>query len=218
MADTFVGLDRPSYSSSTMYFRAFLGSGPQSVWKGNPATPSSFTCIAKTNDTAISGVPAGSKLWSVWAPFSNSNAKVTFRVSLFDGSSEGRAIVGDTDGTLKVIAKVGDTAPGTGGQTFVNFDNPVIGDGNQVAFIASTNGGIVGLFRQAANGGALSLLMKLGDTIQTATGPEIVTQFILPGGASNDRLSEVKTVDAAGRVLVHATYQSGKTGILLTTP
>ncbi|MDB6119107.1 MAG: hypothetical protein JWO08_2888 [Verrucomicrobiaceae bacterium] len=220
LADTFYAVDRPSLTSvGTLFTRAFLTNGGQSVWKGNPAVPSSLTVIAKTNDTALPGIPAGSKLWSIWAPFSNVNAKVTFRVSLFSAATgENRAIVADTDGTLKVIAKIGDTAPGTSGETFTNFDNPVIGDGNQAAFVASTTGGTVGIWRQAANGGALSLLLKVGDTINTGGTNEIISQIIIPGGASTDRLNEVKTVDANGRVLAHATYISGKTGILLTAP
>ncbi|MDB6120764.1 MAG: hypothetical protein JWO08_4545, partial [Verrucomicrobiaceae bacterium] len=220
LTDTFAGVDRPSLSSSsTLYFRAFLTNGGQSVWKGNPAVPSSITAIAKTNDTALPGIPAGSKLWTLWAPFSNVNGKVTFRASLMDASSvETRAIITDTNGTLQVIAKIGDTAPGTSGQTFANFDNPVIGDGNQAAFIAATSGGTVGIWRQAANGGALGLILKVGDIINTGGVNETVSQIIVPGSASDDRMNEVRTVDAAGRVMAHVTYLSGKTGILLTSP
>ncbi len=220
LSDTFSGLDRPSLSStSTMYFRAFLASGLQSVWKGNPTTPSGFTAIAKTNDVGLPGLAGGSKLWSLSAPFSNVNGKVAFRATVMSSTSvETRAIVTDTDGTLKIIANIGDVAPGTGGQTFTNFDNPVIGDGNQTVFAASCSGGLIGVFRQASNGGALSLVLKVGDTIVTGGVTETIAQIILPGGASDDRMSEVKTVDQIGRVMAHVTYLSGKTGILLSSP
>ena len=216
--DSFTYLDRPSYSSSTVFFRGFMLLGGQGIWKGTNLSSPLVTLVAKSNDTGLPGIPAGSKLWTLWAPFSNINGKVTFRATLMDAASaETRAIVTDTDGTLKVIAKAGDAAPGTGG-TFVNFDNPVIGDGDQVVFTAAVSDGTIGIWRQAAGGGALSSIMKIGDTVNTSGGPEIISSIIIPGGASSDRLSEVKTVDAAGRVLVHATYQSGKTGILLTAP
>ena len=221
--DTFASLDRPSLTSDTMFFRANLGSGPQSVWKNaTPAVASGLTLIAKGGDTngsgRVAGIPAGSQLWSIWAPFSNHNAKVTFRVSLLDGSSvETRAIVADTDGTLKIVAKVGDAAPGTAG-TFTNFNHPVIGDGNQIAFVASTTDGVTAIWRQAASGGALSRLFAVGDVLSISGTSETIATLIVPGSDSSDRLSEWTTIDATGRTLVHVTYLSGKTGVLLSTP
>ena len=224
---TFLGFERPSLSGdgTTVAFRAFVsGANGQTVFKGNPTAPAGLVAIAKSNDTALTGIPAGSKLWSIWSPFTNNTGKVAFRVSLLDGASaETRAIVTDTSGTLKVIATVTDpatnVAPGFGAETFVNFDHPVIGDGNQVAFLAVTSGGHTGLFRQAAGGGALSLVAKIGDTVTiTGGGTETIAEMILPGSGSADRLYETKAIDAAGHILVHATYNSGKTGIILTAP
>ena len=222
---TFTSFERPSLSAdgSTIAFRAFVtGANGQAIYKGSPTAPASLTAIAKSNDTVatIPGIPAGSKLWSLWSPFTNNTGKVAFRVSMLDGSSvETRAIVTDADGTLKVIAKVGDVAPGFGAETFTNFDHPIIGDGNQAAFIASTSGGNVGLFRQAAGGGALALVAKVGDVITvTGGGTETINSMIVPGGGSDDRKYETKAIDAAGHILVHATYNSGKTGIVLSAP
>ena len=219
--DTFTGLDRPSLTSDTIYFRAYLATGGQSVWKGNPAVPSSLTLVARTNDTSSSGritnVPAGAKIWSVWAPFSNVNGKVAFRVTTYDGVSENRAVVADTDGTLKLVAKVGDAAPGTSG-TFVNFDHPVIGDNNQIAFLASTSDGVTAIWRQNSNGGALVRIFAVGDLININGTMETIQSIILPGSESSDRLSEWTTIDKNGRVLAHATYLSGKTGVLLSAP
>jgi len=218
----FTGFERPSLSSdgTTIAFRAFLsGANSHSVFKGTPAAP---VAIAKTNDTTITGVPAGRKLWSVWSPFTNTTGSVAFRVSLVDtatNANESRAILTDTNGTLTVIAKVGDTAPGLGAETFTNFDHPLIGDGNQCAFIASTSGGTVGLFRQAAGGGALSLVMAVGDVVNfTGGGSDTIAQMTLPGTATDDRKYETKAIDANGRLLVHATYSSGKTSIFLSSP
>jgi len=206
-----------------MFFRAILGSGTQTVWKkAAPVESGALTLVAKGGDTnargRVSGIPAGSQLWSIWAPFSNHNGKVTFRVSMLDAASaETRAIVGDTDGTLKIIAKVGDAAPGTAG-TFVNFDHPVIGEGDQIAFAASTTDGVTAIWRQAASGGALSRIYAIGDVLSISGTPETIAELILPGGASADRLSEWTTIDATGRLLVHVTYLSGKTGVLLSPP
>ena len=214
--DTFAGFERPTLSAGSIAFRAFLTNNGQSVWRGNPANPASMTVLAKTNDTGVAGIPAGSKLWSLWSPYSNASGRVAFRVSLMDaGLNETRAIVTDTSGTLTVIAKVGDAAPGLAGETFTSFDHPVIGDNGQTAFIAATNAH-VGLWRQAPGGGALSLVLTVGDTLNTGNGPETVSQIIIPGTSSADRLNEVRSVSATGRILVHVTYASGDTGAYLT--
>ena len=117
-----------------------------------------------------------------------------------------------------MIAKVGDAAPGLAGETFTSFDHPVIGDGGQTAFVAATNSvpSHVGLWRQASGGGALVLVMKVGDSINTGNGAETVAEMIVPGSSSADRLNEVRSVTSTGRILVHLTYLTNDTGMLLT--
>ena len=156
----------------------------------------------------------------MWSPFSNAAGHIAFRVSMVDtagNTNENRAILGDTSGTLKVIAKVGDASPGVA-DTFANFDHPIIGDGDQVAFTASTVGGTVGLWREAAGGGSLLLVLKVGDTFTINSVVETVAQIIIPGASTDDRKYETRAIDAAGHILVHVTYASGKTGILLSAP
>ena len=133
-------------------------------------------------------------------------------------TNENRAILADSSGTLKVIAKVSDSAVGLAGETFANFDHPVIGDGDQVAFLASTDAGSVGVWREAAGGGALALVLKVGDTFTINSVTETVASIIIPGGSTDDRKYETKSIDAAGHMLIHVTYVSGKTGILLSAP
>ena len=192
------------------------------MFRGDPSTPASILPVAVNGytSTQIPTIPASRKLWSIWSPFSNSAGHITFRASLVDtagNTNETRAILADTSGTMAVIAKAGDAAPGTA-DTFDNFDHPVIGDGDQVAFTASTAGGIVGLWRQAASGGALSLIMKVGDTLTINSVTETVASISVPGASSSDRLYETKTMDSAGHVLIYVTYQSGKTGMILSGP
>ena len=219
LADTFSGFERPSLAANGGHiaFRAFLTTTGQAVWEGDPAVPAGLVAVAKTGDTALPGIPGGSHLNSVWSPFSNASGKMAFRVSLLDGSSvETRAVVTDANGTLGVIAKVGDAAPGVA-DTFVNFDHPIIGDGNQAAFSAST-ATVTGIWRQAPGGGALSLVLKAGDTITSNGVSRTVSAFIVVGTASSDRLSEVVSMNAAGQILVWVLYDTGDTGILLTVP
>ncbi|MDB6074308.1 MAG: hypothetical protein JWO89_1948, partial [Verrucomicrobiaceae bacterium] len=224
IADTFTAFERPSLGSSTsVAFRAFLGTNGQSVFRGNPATPSTILPVAVQGYTSaqIPTIPAGRKLWSIWSPFSASSGRIAFRASMVDtagNTNENRAILADTSGTMTVVAKVGDAATGIAGETFANFDHPVIGDGNQAAFVASTNAGSVGLWREAAGGGALVLVMKVGDVITMSGGPETVASITVPGSSSDDRKYETETMDSAGHVLIHVTYASGKTGVILSAP
>ena len=212
-------LSRPTPTTSSIAFRAFMPVTGQTIWQGDPANPLNLAIVARQAQTTLPGTPAGSKLWSLWSPFSNGNGRIAFRVSLLDaGGSETRAIVTDTSGTLRIIAKAGDAAPGLGADTFVNFDHPVIGDGNQVAFSASTAGGVAGIWKQAANGGALSPVLKIGDPIVSNGTTKTIAAFVVPGTTTADRLTEVTSMDATGRMLVYVTYTTGETGILLTVP
>ena len=226
LADTFTGFERPSLAANGGHiaFRAFMTTIAQAVWAGDPASPGGLVAIAKTGDTALPGIPAGSHLKSVWSPFSNASGKVAFRVSLMDGSSvETGAIVTDTNGTLGVVAKVGDAAPGTT-EVFLSFADPIIGDSNQVAFIATTATTLTsttthtGLWRQAPGGGALSLVLEVGDTFTINSATETVWQISIPGGSTNDRQYERKSMDQYGHIIMFVIYESGKTGIVLSDP
>ena len=136
------------------------------------------------------------------------------RVGLSNGG-ETRAIMGSTGGTMRVIAKVGDAAPGLAGETFTNFDHSVIGDGDQVAFTASTNAGSYGIWKEAPGGGALSLVIKVGDTITMTEGDKVAAQISLPGITTDDRKFESRCMDATGRLLIHVTFPDGSTSLLL---
>ncbi|MBL9182814.1 MAG: M36 family metallopeptidase [Verrucomicrobiaceae bacterium] len=219
---TFFAFERPTVFNGGMAFRGFLnldgdnvgGTKGQGVWAGSFG---SLAPVVRTGDTTaqIPTIPASSSITSVWSPFSNVLGSITMRVGLNDGVNETRAIMGSTGGTMRVIAKVGDAAPGLAGETFANFDHPVIGDGDQVAFTASTNTGTYGIWKQATGGGALSLVMKVGDIISTGTGNKVVAEIALPGATSDDRKFEERCMDATGRLLIHVTFSDGTTSLLL---
>ena len=218
---TFSAFERPTVFNGGMAFRGFLnldgdnagGTKGQGVWAG---AFGSLLPVVRTGDTnaQIPTIPAGSTVTSVWSPFSNALGSITMRVGLANGG-ETRTIVGNTGGTMRVIAKVGDAAPGLAGETFTNFDHPVIGDGDQVAFTASTNTGSYGIWKEASGGGALSLVMKVGDTISTSEGDKVVSEISLPGSSTDDRKFESRCIDTTGRLLVHVTFADGTTSLLL---
>ena len=218
---TFSAFERPTVFNGGMAFRGFLnldgdnagGAKGQGVWAGSFG---SLLPVVRTGDTSaqIATIPVGSTVTSVWSPFSNALGSITMRVGLANGG-ETRAIMGSTGGVMRVIAKVGDAAPGLAGETFTNFDHPVIGDGDQVAFSASTNGGSYGIWKEAPGGGALSLVVKVGDTINTSEGNKSVSEISLPGATSDDRKFEARCIDTTGRLLIHVTFVDGTTSLLL---
>ena len=220
---TFSALDRPTAYDAGMAFRGFLnndgdnalGNKSQGVWAGPVG---SLLPLVRTGDTTtqIPSIPAGASVVSVWSPFSNERGSVTMRVSLFNGVSETRAIMGNTGGTLRVIAKAGDAATGLTGETFTNFDHPVIGGCDQVAFTASTNTGKYGIWKESPRGGPLELVMLVGDTVTTSEGPKVISNVSLPGGTSEDRKFESPCMDIRGRVIVHVTFSDNSTSVLLS--
>ena len=219
---TFFAFERPTVFNGGMAFRGFLdangdnaaGNKNQGVWSG---AFGNLLPVVRSGDTTaqIPTIPAGSSVTSVWSPFSNALGSITMRVGLSNGVSETRAVVGNTGGAMRVIAKVGDAAPGLAGETFGNFDHPVIGDGDQVVFTAATNAGSYGIWKEVSGGGALSLVMKAGDTISTSEGDKVVSQISLPGATTDDRKFESPCMDATGRLLIHVTFADGTTSLLL---
>jgi hypothetical protein len=228
-AEVFTAFERPTLNANggQVAFRGFMAvngvDGGNGIWCGDPTAPSSLPLIVRTGDTSVTkptmNIPAGSSLNSIWSPFSNASGKLAFRVSLVDGGGhETRGIMTDTNGTLAIIAKAGDTAPGLGADTFNNFDHPIIGDGNQAAFSASTAGGVDGIWKQAAGGGALSPVLKVGDIITSDGVTKTIVAFVVVGTATSDRLNEITSMDAAGQILVWVTYDTGASSMLLTAP
>ena len=205
-----------------MAFRGFLnadgdnasGTKGQGVWAG---TFGSLLPVVRTGDTNAqnASIPVGRAIGSVWSPFSSASGAITMRVTLTGGPGETRAIMGNTSGTMQVIAKGGDAAPGLAGETFTNFDHPVIGDGSQIAFSAATNTGSYGIWKQASGGGPLSLVIRVGETLTTSEGNKVVSEITLPGSTTDDRKFEGRCMDATGRLLIFVLFSDGTSSLLL---
>ncbi|MFO1440531.1 MAG: IPT/TIG domain-containing protein [Verrucomicrobiaceae bacterium] len=158
---TFSAFERPTVFNGGMAFRGFLnldgdnagGTKGQGVWAG---AFGSLLPVVRTGDTnaQIPTIPAGSTVTSVWSPFSNALGSITMRVGLANGG-ETRAIVGNTGGTMRDRRAM--QPPDWLARPSPTSTTPQIGDGDQVAFTASTNTGSYGIWKQASGGGLLSL-------------------------------------------------------------
>ena len=141
----------------------------------------------------------------------------------FTAATDTFGIYTDTSGTMTLLIASGDAAPGMpAGAKFFFIDQPVCGGTEQVAFIATVNGGGVtagtndkGIWRTASNGGALSLVLRTGDTMSVNVNGTPTTKTIadvdIPGSGYVDHIWETPVMDATGKLIVFVGFTDGTT-------
>jgi hypothetical protein len=171
---------------------------------------------------------AGSKVGHLWSGWLNQNNRGAWRgwidtagdgVSAFPDDTYG--IYTDAGGTMRLLLKVNDIAPGTGGATLASVDHPVVSGataGNEhVAFLGTLSGAGVSAgtndkaIWRSDNGGAPVLLLRTGDSMTTTQGSKTVDDIDLPGSNMDMRPWELPVMDNNGRVLMIITYTDGTT-------
>ena len=204
------------------------------IWKGvAPAAISAYTLVIRCGDTGVAGLPGGAKVGNLWTPWMSNANHLAFRGWVdVDGngtSGNGTDVHGlytDASGTMTMVIKQGDAAPGMPvGATMVNMDLPVIGGVEQMAFIGTVTGGGTtsannqGIWRQSANGGALSLVVRTGDSVSTSQGAKVISKLDFPGttqgGNTTDHRWEQWVMDSTGRIIIQATFADGTTAQLI---
>ncbi|MCW0219917.1 MAG: hypothetical protein OJI67_16450, partial [Prosthecobacter sp.] len=119
--------------------------------------------------------------------------------------------------SMQLGVAVGDAAPGTTGASFSGFDLPVVGGNDQYAFLGTLAGGDTttdnnqGVWKSAASGGALTLVIRKGDVINTTEGNKTVEKMDLPGSNSTDRRWEQPVMDSTGLTVINITFTDGST-------
>jgi hypothetical protein len=191
------------------------------IWRGTGSTSAGYTSILRRGDSGLAGMPGGSKVGNVWHSWLTNLNHGAWRGWLDvngDGSSAApadvQAIYTDLSGTMSMIVKVGDQGPGMpAGANFSAFDLPVVGGVEQMAFLGTVTGGGVtagtndkGVWRSAPNGGALTLVLRTGDTITTTQGVKTIKNVDFPGSGATDRRWEQPVMDSTGRLLVFVTF------------
>lgn len=236
----FSRLQRPSIGSNGyIAFRASLdASGVNSdnknndgIWAGDASAPASFTCILRRGhgSSVVSNLPGGSLVGNVWGGWLSSGNRGAWKAWLdVDGDSVSSTADGDVhaiftnlSGSMLLGVAVNDSAPGTSGAVFSGFDLPVVGGNNQYAFLGNLSGGDTdadnnqGLWKSGANGGALTLILRKGEAINTTEGSKVVAKIDLPGSNQTDRRWEQPVMDNTGRMVLYVTFTDGSTSQIL---
>jgi hypothetical protein len=236
---TFKSMERPAMGGGgVMCFRGFLNTNGDNasnskndgIWKGTGSNTAGYAPLLRRGDT-VSGLKVGN-VWGGWLSNANHFAGRAWVNINGNGAISSTAngdvhgLYTDASGTMVLAVKVGDSAPGITGASFSSFDLPIIGGAEQMAFLGKVTGtGITagvndkGIWRQAANGGALSLVLRAGDTMVTSQGSKTIANIDFPGTTQGstvtDHRMEQTIMDGTGRLVLFITFTDGTSSEVL---
>lgn len=162
------------------------------------------------SDHEAPGTSAGVTFGNFSSPSINSSGQVAFWSTLegtsVDGTNE-TGIWSEGSGSLQLVARQGDQAPGTGnGVVFSGFETPVLNDAGQTAFMSFLTGNHVDFTNNngvwSEGGGSLGLVARRGDP---APGT--------PAGTNWGFIDEFPNFNAAGLTVFQAGLVGGGNGI-----
>lgn len=143
-------------------FRATLDDGGTGLWAG----PAAGVSLAARNGSAAAGT-SGEFANFIVGDY-NDQGRLAFHAGLATGvggvtAADDRGIWAGAPGGLVLVAREGDTGPGTGGRVFDTFSGPLINDAGQVLFRGFLDTG-TGLFLDDGDGASLRKVVASGDT------------------------------------------------------
>jgi len=152
-------------------------------------------------------------------PVLNNNDHLAFLATLKTGAggatgATDTGIWSDWDGTMKLIARKGDPAPGGVGGTFSSFKQLVLPDVGGPIFLA-TLGGVpavqnTGIWAVAPDG-TLTMVVKTGATLDNKTVKSIIVFPLAQGAIGQSRSFDAST----GKIVYQANFTDGSWGIYL---
>jgi len=168
------------------------GSG---IWKESPALGK----VAVAGDAAPG---TSNTFFSFGSPSLNDLDHTAFIGFL----STGPTGIWKEDPTLRMVAAVGDAAPGTTEAFSGLRDAPFLNNSGHVAFFAELTGGGEGIWAEDRFG-ALSLVARSGDDIEVRPGDFRTIRFLLVGGLND-----------SGAVAFRADFFDGSEGVFVASP
>lgn len=171
---TFRTIYSPRVSANgTLAFSALMAGVPldtrSSFWLGSPE---SISLIVREGDQAPGTDPGVLfDTFSFTPPAINNAGQVSFQSNLTGAgvdSTNSRGIWSNGSGSLELIARAGDTPPGTDPSVeFLGFNSPKINQSGETAFRSSISGTGLGFTSEegywAEQGGELNLIVRTGD-------------------------------------------------------
>jgi len=177
------------------------GTNSQGLFRSDSG--STMTAIALAGQSAPGS--GGGTFSSLSTPVLNASGQAAF-VSSIAGGGNGQGIFrSDSGSALTAIARLGQSAPDTGGGTFSLFNSPALNDGGLVAFRALINGSANGVGVFLADGRDTVAVQLQGASLAGKT----VSSVFSP---SQDGLNNL------GQVAYQATFTDDTSGLFRFTP
>ncbi len=155
-----------------------------------------------------------------WFDYLSLNAwgQVAFLAGLDQADAGNQGIWAGFPGLLLPVARSGEVAPGTGGQTFKSFKfGPLFNNSGEVAFFASLNGSHSGGL-WAGTPGKLALIVRAGDLIEVGPGNfRTVESVSMLEGGGNEQAGRSRMNDA-GQIMFAARFVDGSNGVFQAAP
>jgi len=187
-----------SFSAGGTIFSDSGGQGFREVVRQNdilqatqvPGLSQDILLTASVNSVALNDV--SQNLFS--ANFSN-GAGIESGLFLEDAN-----LIGNVQGSLEILVREGDAAPGTdaffsgfGPGTGLGAQLPVLGNGGDAAFVSVLSGGgnpgaTTGLFR-IDEVGTIELVVRQGEAVSTLASGEFINQFLAPAINENGQVA-----------------------------
>ena len=199
----FAGLELNDVGSNA--FAAGLSGVPVSNNQAIFSEPSGALALLAQSGTQAPGAPAGALFQSFSGPLLSNTDHTAFRAMMTGGgvtSNDNQAIWSDRSGSLDLLYRTGDMAPGTVGDVvFEEFQDLALNNVDQVAIRALIDGtGIDASNGQglwAESGGVLSLVTLSGDAAPGVAGA-VFESFNPPAINDNGRIAFDASLTGAG--------------------
>jgi hypothetical protein len=193
------------------------------------ATPQSsgfnLEILAATWDASVPGVPQ--TRWSDFGnPAVNANGTIAFEVALVNTATKAKSsgLWLDSGTTTTLMAVSGQAAPDCGGALFSTFEDPVLNNNDQIAFIGSLQTARNLVTAKTASGiwtntsGTMSLVARIGSSAPGTSGLfSEFDQIVLPDVGGPVFLAKLTGVKSTVNTGVWCVDSDGQTHLLIQT-
>ena len=159
-------------------------------------------------------------------PVLNDSGQTAFQSSLTGGGvtlSNNFGIWSEGSGSLALVAREGDVAPGTGSAEYSRFDFLVLNDAGQTAFqgVLALGGDVNssndrGIWAQNS-AGVLELIAREGDLLEVAPGDSRTVSFLAFVGSTSNSDGRRSGFNNSGELAFLANFTDGSRGIFLSS-